>query len=283
MDLDSATIEISEANQWITIAGGYSLGSAIGGTSACGLNLSGASTVMVTSREFRNNGDSVTAPICVSSGILHVANSEIINYNLGGNAITQTGGVMELVNNQIAEGSVGTYTAPVINSTSGTYSIVGNTFGGFGGTATAISGTDGANNQVLNNLFYSGYTFIPPGPNGSYVGTSWASYTPTIGCQSGTLTSGTATGYYQRVGQNVQTSVAATITTVGTCTGLYFTTPVGGSGTIQSNGIGRDNITGATLLTFQQSGVIYLVKYDGTSDLANGNTPHFTLNYILSP
>lgn len=57
---------------------------------------------------------------------------------------------------------------------------------------------------------------------------SWTTYTPTLTCASGTLTSATASGRYNAVGKTVFIELTITVTTNGTCaTAIRATFPSG--------------------------------------------------------
>lgn len=282
MDGDNATIEVSSGS-WVTIAGGYSSGSATGANTACQLTVSAAS-VGVTAHTFSNDTDSTVPMICVSGGTLELTGSDMRLTGTGTSAVTESGGVMTLTGNLVELQNPGTWTAPLVSITGGQYTITGNTFGNGGGSGAAIATTvDATSDRVTDNAFMGSWTYTPSGPNGSYAGTSWIAFTPTIQCSTGALTAYTSAGAYQHVDKQVYLRESATLTTIGTCAGqLWFQEPVLGNNTYSSSGAGRDSTTGAALIVFQQGGTIFVTTTSG-SDVAAGNAPLITLNYLTSP
>jgi hypothetical protein len=96
-------------------------------------------------------------------------------------------------------------------------------------------------------------------------GTAWQSYTPTIACQTGTLTSSTATGAFKTIGKTVFVEINIAITTNGTCavyltaslpTGTLATNVALAGGTGSNFGIVSYGTTGGT--------TVFILKYDGT-------------------
>jgi hypothetical protein len=276
MDGDNATIEISSGS-WVSIDGGYSSGSASGSNTNCALTIS-AAAVMMSAHLFSNDTSSTVSPVCVSGGSLELTGSDIRLTGTGTSAVSQTGGTLTMAGDQIETQTTGTWTAPLVYATGGQYTITGTTFGVGGGSGVAVSGTDGAANMVADNSYAANWTFTPPGSQGSYEGTTWATYTPSVSCQSGSLTSYTASGLYQRLGKVITLEVTATLTNAGTCGGaLIFSLPRTASG--QAHGIGKDNYGGATLLGLIQGGSFYVTKYDGSSDATTNYTPGVTIVY----
>lgn len=82
-----------------------------------------------------------------------------------------------------------------------------------------------ANTGTTNNPAWAqvnlanGVTGTLPVANGGWgdAGTAWASYTPSLSCTVGTLTSATATGKSKTVGKTTFVSITISITTLGTC------------------------------------------------------------------
>ena len=167
MDSDNATIEINSTSLWVTIAGGYSVGSSTGANSACELNISGAPSVMVVGHMFNPNTDSNASTLCIGGGTATITASNVGVYATAGSAVSQTGGYMIFEGNLIATGS-GTWSVPVIRSTSGNYTISGNEIGGAGATGVGVSGGDASQNAVVGNSFTSGWTYAVPGTSGRY-------------------------------------------------------------------------------------------------------------------
>lgn len=70
-------------------------------------------------------------------------------------------------------------------------------------------------------------------------GQNWITYSPTLSCGSGTLTSGSATGRYKQLGKTIFFQQNITITTNGSCaTFLGASVPVTGDGNGSFSGIG---------------------------------------------
>ena len=106
----------------------------------------------------------------------------------------------------------------------------------------------------------------------------WTSYTPTLSCSSGTLTTATASGRYQgSTDKSEKFSISIKITTAGTCSGnITATLPVAAvnAGGFQMVG-GRENAVGGTILVGQipanGSGVVILAA--NASGVATTFTP----------
>jgi hypothetical protein len=111
---------------------------------------------------------------------------------------------------------------------------------------------------------------------------AWTSYTPTIGSQSGTITTASASGYYTQIGKTVHVSLNITITNKGTATGYAtFSLPVTAQGSRASGVSGIEvaatgkGLTGAFAST--STGLINM--YDGTTPLVNGYVLQSVLTY----
>lgn len=104
--------------------------------------------------------------------------------------------------------------------------------------------------------------------------TAWTSYTPSIGCGSGTMTTASATGRSKTLGKTIFFSATVTITTNGTCAGnLQIGIPVtAGSGTYLVVG-NESAVTGKQVAGSITSGAsVALTRfYDGTYPGANSN------------
>jgi hypothetical protein len=96
-----------------------------------------------------------------------------------------------------------------------------------------------ADNATLLSITDAGVVTMPSDP-------AWTSYTPTLGCGSGTLKSASAIGKYKSFGKTADIRITITITTIGTCaTSLNASLPHFMSG--QSVLPGRDNNSGKML------------------------------------
>lgn len=62
--------------------------------------------------------------------------------------------------------------------------------------------------------------------NGVDLTAAWATYTPTITCTAGSITTDTVAGRYKAIGKTVAVQIILSVSTLGTCTGnVTFTTP----------------------------------------------------------
>ena len=108
--------------------------------------------------------------------------------------------------------------------------------------------------------------------NGSSITGAWATYTPTLRAQSGSLTSATATGRYMQIGKTVFFSISITITTNGTAAGsLTATLPT--TPNANGSGSGRENGVSGKMLQAQvvaASNVASIFNYDNTYPGASG-------------
>lgn len=55
-------------------------------------------------------------------------------------------------------------------------------------------------------------------------GTAWVTYTPTVACSSGTVTTDTAAGRYKTIGKTVFLQIGVIISSIGTCSGGFTAT-----------------------------------------------------------
>lgn len=107
---------------------------------------------------------------------------------------------------------------------------------------------------------------------------TWTSFTPTITSGSGTLTSVSAVGGWQRIGMTIHVRVAITITTNGTAaTDLRFSLPTASAGNVSGvggGGAGRDNSTGPMLQCFipASASIAVLNTYDNSYPGADGRS-----------
>jgi phosphatidylserine decarboxylase len=281
MDQDGATFEV-DTTGYITVTGGHSIGSATGADLACEMQIS-QGTLLVSSHIFRNNTDSTVPLLCLSGGELDVIGSNIAVDGTGVSAIRQSGGNLVFSGNEIATQTPSAWKAALVSISGGSYTITDNYVGALGGSGMAInSSSDATFDTVTNNTFGSNWAFTPPGPQGSYVGTTWALWTPIPTCGSGSLSSYTSQGWYQRVGKQMQIHTTIALNSVGTCSAsLALSTPLPANRSIQANGSGRDNTTGYSLMPFIQGSAIWVQKYDGSSPIAAGHTLSISATYVL--
>ena len=107
--------------------------------------------------------------------------------------------------------------------------------------------------------------------NGVDQTTARMTYTPTITCGTGALTSGSATGAYKTLGKTVSITVQLPITTIGSCTSLTLTLPVAAL----SNGFlvgGENQSTGKMAKLPLNAGSTttgFVTYYDNTQAYAN--------------
>jgi hypothetical protein len=283
MDGNNATIEVNCPSALVQIVGGYSTGSATGSNTNAQLQIA-AGTVKVSSHEFENNGQTGPASVSLTGGDLELIGSRIVVYGTGYQALVQSGGVLTFTGNQIVPGSASAWTVPMVSITGGNYNITGNVFCAPGGSGVAInSSADATTNAILDNSFGAAWTFTPPGLQGSYIGTSWYSWTPTLAAQSGTLGASAATAWGQRIGKQVTIELHATITSAGTGSGgLMFNPPVAANNSIEGTGTGRNDTTGTQLLSMISGGTVYVQRYDGATIIANSTTVSASISYVAA-
>ncbi len=107
-------------------------------------------------------------------------------------------------------------------------------------------------------------------------GAAWSTYTPTITCQTGTLTTASATGRYKQVGKVLFAQITITVTANGTCAGqVVATLPVisANSASIWTMS-GRENaMTGKMLQGIVQgnASTAYIINYDNSYPAASGS------------
>ncbi len=109
--------------------------------------------------------------------------------------------------------------------------------------------------------------------NGYDILGAWYSWVPTPTCVTGTATSISATGRYQKFGKTVHYEAEITLTTIGTCGGgLYYTLPF--TTNQYCGGMGRNMGSGEPLITYWNgaSTTMIVYKYDGNAPtLTNGH------------
>lgn len=105
---------------------------------------------------------------------------------------------------------------------------------------------------------------------------TWTAYTPTITSGTGTFTSVSAVGAWQRIGTTINVRVAITITTNGTAaTDVRFSLPATSAGNVTGvggGGAGRNNTPGPMLQCFipASSTIAVLNQYDNVYPGADG-------------
>lgn len=106
-------------------------------------------------------------------------------------------------------------------------------------------------------------------------GSAWTTYTPSVSCGTGTLTSFSASGRYKTLGKTLFLEINVSITTNGTCAiQLMITLPnslVSAADYILS---GRDiSISGSSFVgSIIGSGSVFVTKYDNSYGLSSGST-----------
>ncbi len=112
---------------------------------------------------------------------------------------------------------------------------------------------------------------------------AWTAYTPTLTAGSGSFTSASATGAYQRVGKDVHVRVDVLITTVGTAaTSLIFTLPVAPKSLTEMIIPGRRVTDGATYSARVTSALGTsgtATRFDGVFGISSGERIVFTGTY----
>ena len=138
--------------------------------------------------------------------------------------------------------------------------------------AISIGGTTGLTATGVN---FDGSAAIAPALTGTLAvanggtgdtGTAWASYTPTLSCGAGTLTTSSATGAYKQIGKTVFVRFTATITTNGTCaTSLNVSLPAAPPAIEQTMAV-RDVVngqTGAARINSVFGNIAQVTRFDG--------------------
>lgn len=129
-------------------------------------------------------------------------------------------------------------------------------------TGAAINATFAGAATPTNNL---------PGTfgvvDGAALGGGWVAYTPTITCETGSLTSSTASGLSRRVGRTVNVQLNLGLTTVGSCSGAI-------SASLPQQAANRSVLmgqetgqTGVGLIgtAYETASTIQIRRYDGTN------------------
>lgn len=119
--------------------------------------------------------------------------------------------------------------------------------------------------------------------NGVDQTTAWTTYTPTLSCTSGTLTSASATGASKQSGKTVFLRVAITVITLGTCaTGINISLPVNPLATTEMSIQGKNIVVGQNVTgrirsdATPNNSITSLTRYDGTLGISNGDVISIT-------
>lgn len=114
---------------------------------------------------------------------------------------------------------------------------------------------------------------------------SWTAYTPTVGCQTGSFTTVSATGRYKQTGKTVVLVVNITITNAGTAAGYISATLPFTAASNAYTGSGFETVTaksGAALVISALSTSFMVARNaDGTTMIATGNNPILGMRYEL--
>jgi hypothetical protein len=117
---------------------------------------------------------------------------------------------------------------------------------------------------------------------------AWISYTPTVTSSSGSITSYTSEGRYQRIGKTCLVTVTVSITNVGTASGaMIVTLPFTSKGSVgvAYMGTGREsNVTGngMTVINNPNSNTASVFQYNNTTVLATSANPRFSLVFEVA-
>lgn len=191
----------------------------------------------------------------------------------------QRTGTSQYVTNNIFINNAGTGTTTV--------NIRGNGFQGFNSYPVSASRlyvtelTPNSGNYVLNtggNWFQSA-TETPSGA--FWQETGWQTYTPTLSCGSGTLTSASATGLWKRLTlKTIAVQITATITTVGTCaTTLNASLPTNANSSEIGNIRNTANNVSGSITTTNSSSVAQMLSATGTFPAGSGSVVLATVVY----
>lgn len=165
-----------------------------------------------------------------------------------------------------------TLTSPVINSPTG-----------------IVKGDVGLGNVV--NIDTTNASNITSGmlavAQGGVDQTAWTSYTPTLSCDTGTLTTASSAAKYKQVGKVVFFNYSATITTNGTCaTSLRLTLPVTPAVGLNTTGNGKEvSLSNNTVTNSITTGVDNLLRNYTTAGAytgANGSTIVGSITYAAN-
>ena len=205
----------------------------------------------------------IVAPSSVASISL---NSQVNSFNFVGNQIT----------NFAAQSGVGM----LISGGSINGTVVGNTLSNLG-TATNTDASTSNITIASNNYATNGANYVDAGTGNNIDIASWTPWTTTPSCTSGSGTWGTVSGAYKVVGKTTFITIAATLTTAGTCaTGVIFSLP----NTAATNAVlpGRENQNTGSMLQANISAAgrgMAVVRYDNAAVIANGDVYRVSGSY----
>jgi hypothetical protein len=158
-------------------------------------------------------------------------------------------------------------TALAGNSTNGLWARTG------AGTGNARTVTGVANETAITNG--DGVSGNPTIGLASNVTGAWTAYTPTLSCNTGTLTSASATGRSRLVGKTLDWSMTISITTNGTCAGYILATlPVALQAANNCSVMGAETAVAFTQIAARNSTTtqMLLTFLGGTYPGANGSS-----------
>lgn len=232
-----------------------------GGTTGCGRNRIVGNTLAGAGVYSINDGASLDL---ISSNIFYIQGSGSAHINL-----TAASAINTVSNNKSNDGSC-CNTFPMVNDLGSSNSIFGN------------DGSDGVVTRQFVPEKLAGTQYYAPlfSSNTYQIDGAWTTYTPTLSCLSGALSTASAFGAYKRMGNTVFVTIAPTITAHGTCTNLQATLPFtafyAGSISGTETGVTGKAVAGAF---GGNSNVVLIRLYDGTTAALDGYVP--TLNGVF--
>ena len=236
-------------------------------------------------------GGSITAtvaPLVIDQyQFVNVYGTQFYNYGADADGLPYRGAILygaQMGNiSPLVEGSAGNISGSVGSQLVGGSSSKAqdlNIGGTLAGLATGISASANTqdNNADITIADIVGVTtpISDSGVNNGFVfnkGQGWTSYTPTLSCNSGSLTTASATGRYKRLGKTVYVTMVITVTTNGTCaTNLLASLPVAGAGAGVFNGAGTAGTNNGFfgIEAGPGYGSLVLFAYNGTYGFGSG-------------
>ncbi len=141
------------------------------------------------------------------------------------------------------------------------------------GTTTIASGTD--TRILFDNAGVLGERATVPVANGGTndTGSAWTTSTPSVTSSGGTITTASCAFAYKALGKTVWFRAAVTITTSGTGSGfIQFTVPSGTTNAAVAGGGYNTTTAVSTIWSIPASSTtLSIAKYDGTTQIGNGN------------